>query len=176
MCKGLENITGYRDGRGMTTDYRFSPDEFNEFYARFDAHNTEPTGKEQTSQSSPPLLIISSADVAKSLRRINPRRAADLDNIAGQTFKTCTSHGPHLLQNKPPLSHCQKRAKQISEWLPACHIDSIVMKCFERIILNHNQTFMPNTLDPLQLTYRPNRLTEDAVSSTIYTALTHLEN
>ncbi len=35
---------------------------------------------------------------------------------------------------------------------------------------------LPNTLDPLQFAYRPNRSTDDAISSTLHLALTHLEN
>ncbi len=35
---------------------------------------------------------------------------------------------------------------------------------------------LPNTLDPLQFAYRPNRSTEDAISCTLHLALTHLEN
>ncbi len=41
----------------------------------------------------------------------------------------------------------------------------------------HNiKTSLPNTLDPLQFAYRPNRSMDDAISSTLYLALTHLEN
>ncbi len=41
----------------------------------------------------------------------------------------------------------------------------------------HNiKTSLPNTLDPLQFAYRPNCSTDDAISSTLHLALTHLEN
>ncbi len=41
----------------------------------------------------------------------------------------------------------------------------------------HNiKTSIPNTLDPLQFAYCPNRSTDDAISSTLHLALTHLEN
>ncbi len=41
----------------------------------------------------------------------------------------------------------------------------------------HNiKTSLPNTLDPLQFAYRPNRSTDDAISSTLHLALTHIEN
>ncbi len=50
------------------------------------------------------------------------------------------------------------------------------MKCFERINMSHIETFVPDTLDPLQFAYRTNRSTQDAVSTTIYTVCTHLEN
>ncbi len=41
----------------------------------------------------------------------------------------------------------------------------------------HNiKTSLPNMLDPLQFAYRPNRSTDDAITSTPHLALTHLEN
>ncbi len=41
----------------------------------------------------------------------------------------------------------------------------------------HNiKTSLPNTLDPLQFAYLPNRSKDDAISSTLHLALTHLEN
>ncbi len=52
----------------------------------------------------------------------------------------------------------------------------IIMKCFERLVIHNIKTSLPNTLDPLQFAYRPNRSTDDAISSTLHLALTHLEN
>ena len=34
---------------------------------------------------------------------------------------------------------------------------------------------LPDTLDPLQLAYRPNRATDDAIAIALHTALSHLE-
>ncbi len=50
------------------------------------------------------------------------------------------------------------------------------MKCFERLVMQKIKTSLPNTLDPLQFAYRPNRSTDDAISTTLHLALTHLEN
>ncbi len=52
----------------------------------------------------------------------------------------------------------------------------IIMKCFERLVMHNIKTSLHNTLDPLQFAYRPNRSTDDAISSTLHLALTHLEN
>ncbi len=38
------------------------------------------------------------------------------------------------------------------------------------------KTSLHNTLDPLQFAYRPNRSTDDAISTTLHLALTYLEN
>ncbi len=47
-----------------------------------------------------------------------------------------------------------------------------MMKCFERLVMQKIKTSLPNTLDPLQFAYRPNRSTDDAISSTLHLALT----
>ena len=35
------------------------------------------------------------------------------------------------------------------------------MKCFERLVMAHINTIIPDTLDPLQFAYHPNRSTDD---------------
>jgi hypothetical protein len=46
---------------------------------------------------------------------------------------------------------------------------SIAMKCFEMLVNDHINTIIPETLDPLQFAYRPNRSTDDAISIAIST-------
>ncbi|KAI3357952.1 hypothetical protein L3Q82_016332 [Scortum barcoo] len=46
------------------------------------------------------------------------------------------------------------------------------MKCFERLVKSFTTSSIPDSLDPLQFAYRPNRSTEDAASpSSLHTAL-----
>ncbi|KAI5090364.1 gastrula zinc finger protein XlCGF28.1-like [Silurus meridionalis] len=52
----------------------------------------------------------------------------------------------------------------------------IMMKCFERLVMRHIKTQLPPALDPMQFAYRPNRSTDDAIFTTLYLALTHLDN
>jgi hypothetical protein len=52
---------------------------------------------------------------------------------------------------------------------------SIAMKCFERLVMAHNNTIIPETLDLLQFAYRPKRSTDDAISIAAHTALSHLD-
>uniref|UniRef100_A0AAR2JX07 Reverse transcriptase domain-containing protein n=1 Tax=Pygocentrus nattereri TaxID=42514 RepID=A0AAR2JX07_PYGNA len=51
----------------------------------------------------------------------------------------------------------------------------IVTKCFERLVQTHIKATINVTVDPHQYAYRRNRSTEDAISSVVHTALTHLE-
>ena len=49
------------------------------------------------------------------------------------------------------------------------------MKCFERLVMAYINTIIPETLDPLQFAYHPNRSTDDAISIALHTALSHLD-
>ena len=54
-------------------------------------------------------------------------------------------------------------------------LTSVIMKCFERLVKDHITSNLPNTLDPLQFAYRPNRSTDDAITIALHTALSHLD-
>ena len=54
-------------------------------------------------------------------------------------------------------------------------LTSVAMKCFEKLVMAHINTIIPETLDPLQFAYSPNRSTEDAISIELNTALSHLD-
>jgi hypothetical protein len=53
-------------------------------------------------------------------------------------------------------------------------LTSVIMKCFERLVMAQINSTIPDTLDPLQITYRPNRSIDDAISIALHTSLTHL--
>jgi hypothetical protein len=44
------------------------------------------------------------------------------------------------------------------------------MKYFEKLVIAHINTIIPDTLEPLQFAYHPNRSTDDAISITLHTA------
>ena len=54
-------------------------------------------------------------------------------------------------------------------------LTSVAMKCFERLVMAHINTIIPETLDPLQFAYHPNISTDDAISIAFHTALSHLD-
>ncbi|KAK3571577.1 hypothetical protein QTP86_014148, partial [Hemibagrus guttatus] len=51
----------------------------------------------------------------------------------------------------------------------------IIAKCFQRLVLTHLQDCLPPILDPHQFAYHRNRSTEDAISTALHSALTHLD-
>ncbi len=138
-------------------------------------------------------LCLSAADVRKTLSRINPRKAASPDNIPGRVLKDCAAQLTDVLTDifntslrQAVVPTCLKSTTIIpvpkkspvsclNDYRPIA-LTPIMMKCFERLVMQKIKTGLPNTLDPLQFAYRPNRSTDDAISSTLHLALTHLEN
>ena len=51
----------------------------------------------------------------------------------------------------------------------------VAMKRFERLGMANINTIMQETIDQLQLAFRPNRSTDDALSIALHTALSHLD-
>jgi hypothetical protein len=52
---------------------------------------------------------------------------------------------------------------------------SVAMKCIERMDMAHINPIIPETLDPLQFAYCPNRSTDNAISIALHTALSQLD-
>ena len=73
------------------------------------------------------------------------------------------------------LSHLDKRNTKVTYLNDYRHVASVVMKCYERLVMAHINTIIPDTLDPLQFAYLPNRSTDDTICIVLHTALTHLD-
>jgi hypothetical protein len=54
-------------------------------------------------------------------------------------------------------------------------LTSVAMKGFEKLVMAHINTTIPETLEPLQFAYRPNRSTGDTSSIASHSALSHLD-
>ncbi|XP_049573464.1 ribonuclease P protein subunit p29 isoform X1 [Syngnathus scovelli] len=50
------------------------------------------------------------------------------------------------------------------------------MKCFERLVLEHIRSILAPTLNPFQFAYRAKRSSEDAICSSLHSALSHLDS
>ncbi len=138
-------------------------------------------------------LCLSPADVRNTLSRINPRKAAGPDNIPGRVLKDCAAQLTDVLTDifntslsQAVIPTCLKSTTIIpvpkkspvsclNDYRPIA-LTPIMMKCFERLVMHKIKTSLLNTLDPLQFAYCPNRSMDDAISSTLHLALTHLEN
>ncbi|KAL0147810.1 hypothetical protein M9458_056887 [Cirrhinus mrigala] len=94
------------------------------------------------------------------------------DNIPGRVLRdlvpTCLKSTSIIpVRKKSPVS-------RLNDYHPIA-LTPIMMKCFERLVMHHIKSSLPNTLDPFQFTYRPNHSTDDAMPSTLHLALTDLE-
>ena len=138
-------------------------------------------------------ITVTEADVRKSFRGVNPRKASGPDGIPGRVLKTCADQlagvftdifNLSLLRSEVPT--CFKRASIIpvpkkskvtclNDYRPVA-LTPVVMKCFERLIMAQINSYLDKNLDPLQFAYRHNRSTVDAISLALHSALDHLDN
>ncbi len=91
MWQGINNITGFKGNKPATVNIAASlPDELNNFYARFEAHNTAHTECAPTAAAEEvSSLSLSVADVTRSFKRVNIRKAVGPDGIPGRVLKAC---------------------------------------------------------------------------------------
>ncbi len=78
----------------------------------------------------------------------------------------------HTLLSQTVVPTCLKST--FISYLPIT-LTPITMKCFERLVIHHIKSSLQNMLDQFQFAFRPNRFTDDAISSTLHLALTHLK-
>ncbi len=91
MSQSINYSTGFKGNKPAIVNIAASlPDEINTFYARFDADKTTHTESAPTAAAkevSP--LSLSVADVTRSLKRVNIRKAVGLDGIPGRVLRAC---------------------------------------------------------------------------------------
>ncbi len=111
MWQGINNITGFKGNKPATVNIAASlPDELNTFYARFEADTTAHTESAHTTAAeevSP--LTLSVADVTRSFKRVNIRKAVGPDGIPGRVLKACAfqlAGGFYRHFQSVPLSVC----------------------------------------------------------------------
>ncbi len=187
----IQTITDFKPPSQACDDDTSLPDALNHFYS-FKTQNDTPAQKLPTPPNDQ-ALCLSPANVRKTLSRINPCKAADPDNIPGRVLKDCAEQLTDVLTDifntslsQAFISTCLKSTtiKPVPKKSPVSCLNDyrpialtpIITKCFESLVMHNIKTSLPNTLDPLQFAYWPNRSTDDAISSTLHLALTHLEN
>ncbi|KAK1802655.1 hypothetical protein P4O66_004298 [Electrophorus voltai] len=191
MWEGIQAITNYRKTPPSCDSDAILPDALNDFYARFEAQNNVAAEKSIPPQNDQ-VLCLTAADVRHTLRGVNPWKAAGPDNIPGRVLRECADQLADVLTDifnislscamvptcfktttivpvpKKPTVSC------LNDYHPIT-LTSIIMKCFKRLVMRHTKTQLPSSLDPLQFAYRFNRSTDDAISTTLHLALTHLD-
>uniref|UniRef100_A0A8C1LL36 Reverse transcriptase domain-containing protein n=1 Tax=Cyprinus carpio TaxID=7962 RepID=A0A8C1LL36_CYPCA len=191
LWQGIQTITDYKPPQ-RTCDSNISLlNELNTFFARFEAQNSS------TAQKTPPppsdqVMMLTPDSVRRSFSRINARKAPGPDNIPGRVLRDCAAELTDVFTDifnislsQAVVPTCFKATTIIpvpKKPSPSCFNDyrpvaltPILMKCFERLVMHHIKSALPPSLDPFQFAYRSNRSTDDAISTTLHSALTHLE-
>ena len=138
------------------------------------------------------VITLSIADVSMSFKQVNIHKAAVPDGLPGRVLRACADQLAGVFTDifnmsliKSVIPTCFKqttivavpkntKATCLNDYRPVA-LMSIAMKCFERLVMAHINTIIPETPDPLQFAYRPNRSTDDANSIAPHIALSHLD-
>ena len=182
---GLNTLTGENknksSGSHMTAEeqVKFS-NELNDFYCRFerddlgeDINSVVQELKEKISECEEGKDFEINANVAESLfMKLNVKKAAGPDSISGKLLKVCASQlcsvfahlfnwslreccVPSVWKNSficPILK--KKNPSSLSDYRPVS-LTSIVMKCFEKLVLRHLLAFTNDTLTHSSLRANP---------------------
>ena len=123
---------------------------------------------------------------------MNVRKAAGPDEVTPRLLRACSSQLSSIFADifNRSLSTCRvpnifkksiiipvpkkSTISQLNDYRPVA-LTSVIMKAFERLVLQYIKSSLPPSLDPYQFAYRANRSVEDAVSLVLHYVLSHLE-
>ncbi len=192
MWQAIRNITGYKSRSAPIMCEATLPDELNTFYARFDHLNKESAVKSTLPPEDLPLSV-STADVRRTLLTVNMSKATGPDNIPVRVLITCANQLVDVITDifnislsqesvptcfkTPTIVPVPKKSavSSLNNYHPVA-LTSILMKCFEKLVLQHIKNNIPDSLEPHQFAFRISRSTEDAITSALHSVFTHLEN
>ncbi|KAK3505593.1 hypothetical protein QTP70_005237 [Hemibagrus guttatus] len=187
MWQGIQAIKNYKSTSPACDSDASLPVKLNDFYARFETQNSVALRK-----TIPPpndqVLCLSTADVKRTLCRVNPLKSAGSDNIPSRVLRECTEQLADVFTDIFNISlssaivpMCLKTMTIIpvpKKSTVSCLNDYrpvALMKYFKRLVMRHIKTQLPPSLDSLHFTYCPNRFTDDAITTTLHLSLTHLD-
>ena len=191
LWSNLKLITHYKGPcTTVTSDDVTLPDQLNNFYARFDHNNKT---KPEPRPAHEPPFVISEHEVRRSFSGLKVNKAAGPDNITPRLLRLCSSQlAPvftDIFNTSLSLSivpTCYKRATIVpvpkknsisclNDYRPVA-LTSVIMKCFEKLMLSFINNFLPKDFDNFQFAYRANRSIEDAININLHEVLNFLEN
>ena len=142
--------------------------------------------------STPLPLTITEKDVHKLFTRLKLRKAPGPDGVSPATLMHCATQLAPVFTSifNQSISECsvppcfkistivpvpkKDRITCLNDYRPVA-LTSVVMKCFERLILSFLKPITDPLLDPLQFAYRANRSVDDAVNLSLHHILQHLD-
>ena len=193
VWQGVKTITDYKQKALSSSEDPTLPDQLNKFYARFDEANNNPvTVPLHIPCSLPPPFVIDELQVRKLLSKQNARKASGPDGVSTSTLRCCSEQlapvltdifNESLQQGKVPacfkasiIVPVPKKAKvtTLNDYRPVA-LTSVVMKVFERLVMQFLRKSTDTFSDPLQFAYKSNRSVDDAVSLTLHKIVQHLD-
>ena len=124
------------------------------------------------------MITHSVADVSMTFKQVNIHKATGPDGLPGCVLRACADLLPsvftdifNLSLSESVIPTCLKQTSIVpvpKKAKVAClnyyctiALTSVVMKCFERLVMALINTIILETLDSLQFASRPNRSTDD---------------
>ena len=186
MWQGLQTIMDYKRKNRYVADTDVLLQDKLTTLAHFEDNTVPPTWTVIKDCG----LSFAVANVCKTFKRVNPCKAAGSDGLPSHVRRAYADQLAGVLTDifnlslsQSTVSTCFKMATTVPvpkkakvtelNYFRPIALTSVIMKCFERLVKDHITSTLPNTLDPLQFTYCPNRSTDDAVE--LHTALSHLD-
>ncbi|KAI5085277.1 hypothetical protein C0J45_3294, partial [Silurus meridionalis] len=150
MWQGIQAITNYKTTSPACDRDPSLPDALNDFYARFEVQNNV-VARKTIPPPTDQMLCLTTAEVRKTLCKVNPLKSAGPDNIPGRVFRECAEQladvfteifNISLSSNVVPT--CLKTTTIVPvpkkstvsclhDYRPIA-LTPIVMKCFERLV------------------------------------------
>lgn len=193
VWQGVQHLTNYKPCNTTLTEGNAElAEELNHFFARFEVKGPEAAAAKTSDSSSSPSLIVQEYEVRRTLRAVNPRKAAGPDGVTAKVLKECADQLAGVFTkifntslSQSCIPPCLKSAtivplpkrtniSSLNDYRPVA-LTPVIMKCFEKLVRRHIMSCLPPTLDPLQFAYRANRSTEDATVATHHLTISHLE-
>ena len=193
--KAMTNMAPAKKGLCVSNE-KEKANELNNFYARFetaDFLHEQKVALESVPTHSDLGITVDQGDVQRMFAHTCPRKASGPDGICGRLLHSCSqelaeawcpiyqksldsSIVPSTWKDSVIIPVPKKAScKENNDYRPVA-LTSVIMKCFEKIIINFLKAAVGCSLDTFQFAYRSNRGIEDAVLALDYFLLKHLEN
>lgn len=191
VWRGVQHITHYRPSSLSADNGGASlAEELNNFFARFEVPAREMASSHPTADSSSPFTV-EEHQVRRTLGMVNPRKAAGPDGVSRQVLKGCAAQlagvftkifnqslsqvtVPPCLKSSIIVPLPKKNTSStLNDYRPVA-LTPIITKYFEKLVRTHITSILHPGFDPLQFAYRANRSTQDAITTVLHTALSHL--
>ena len=189
----MNEITNYKGTRQSLDNCDTSlPNKLNEFYARFDKDNNTSPVPEPIPEDAIPPFTVSEHQVRSLFKKQKITKAAGPDGIKPRFLKICSDQIAYVFTyifnwslELSIVPSCFKFStiipvpkksspESLNDYRPVA-LTSVISKCFEKLVLQYINNFLPRDFDSFQFAYREKRSTDDAIAINVHEILNHAE-